>query len=262
MIIYPVCSSSKGNCLYVQGEEGKAILIDLGIGVRTLDALLQKANFSLNNVVAVFLTHEHADHVSGLGSFVKNFKKIPVFGSKKTLNSLAAKGMLSCYANVFEFNCQKIKVADLSVSSFEVSHDCFCLAFCIFCGLKKLSICTDLGCITSTVLNNLVGSNFVFLESNFDVKMLREGVYPAFLKKRITSKFGHLSNNDASKLICWLVFNGVNRFLLGHLSQNNNMPYLAKQTVISSLAKYHFKQECDYFLDVASVKGNGVFYEV
>lgn len=262
MIVYPVCSSSKGNCIYIQGDSKKAILIDLGVGIKTLKLLLKHAGFSLNSVEAVFLTHEHSDHVAGLSSFVKEFNYIPIFSSKQTLDRLIEKGLLSFSSNIFTVKLEKIRVADLNVSSFVVSHDCFCLAFCVECGAKKVSICTDLGCVTPSVLNNLRDSNLVFLESNFDVNMLRKGRYPYFLKKRIVSKYGHLSNDEAANLICWLVGNGVRRFLLGHLSQNNNLPELAKETVISSLSQFNFKYSEDYFVEVAPVRNSGKFYLV
>lgn len=263
MKIFPLGSSSKGNSTYIE-TENCAILIDAGFGVKKTEQILVSSGLNLNRVKAIFITHEHYDHVSGLFSITKKLKDVPVYASSKTLKSLISKGFVGEFNKLLEFNLiNEVKVCDLKVSAFEVSHDsASCLAFCVFCGNKKFSICTDLGCVTKNVLKNLIGSNFVIIESNFDVKMLRHGKYPYVLKRRIESNYGHLSNYDAAKLICWLLSNGVNNFLLSHLSENNNVPDLALKTVISVLEKFNFKNYDDYFLDVVPARSVGKIYEV
>lgn len=263
MKILSLGSSSKGNSTYIKTKEG-AILIDAGFGARKTEELLESSGFSLSSVSAIFITHEHCDHVAGLLSLTKKLSGVPVYGSHQTLASLVALGRVSSFSKLvgIDFN-SSVKIANFEVSAFRVSHDsACCVAFCVCCGGKKFSICTDLGCITRGVLTNLKGSNFVIVESNFDVEMLKVSKYPNILKKRIESSKGHLSNYDAAKLIGWLIKNGVNRFLLGHLSENNNLPSLAFETVVSLLKKINLKHSHDYFLDVAPVKSVGKVFEV
>ena len=263
MKIFSLGSSSKGNSTYLETEEG-AILIDAGFGVRKTEELLKIPGFSLSKISAIFLTHEHSDHVAGLLSLTKKLNGVLVYGSSQTLSNVVASGRVSSFSKFVEIGFNSVvKVESFEVSAFNVQHDSeSCFGFCVKYGNKKFSICTDLGCITPNVLKNLKGSDFVLIESNFDVRMLKTSKYPLALKKRIVSNRGHLSNYDAAKLIYWLICNGVRRFLLGHLSEKNNRPKLAFETVVSALRKFNFKNNYDYFLDVAPARSEGAVFEV
>lgn len=263
MIIYPICSSSKGNCTYVCSED-TALLIDAGFGIRNLYKYLSNANFSNKNIKAIFITHEHTDHISGLCSIVKNLC-IPIFASKGTINYLLNKNKICPEAELHEITPHKpIYIGDFEVSAFLTPHDSAeSLGFCIQNNNKKFSICTDIGHITSIIKEKLIDSDFILLESNYDCNLLQISPYPHYLKKRIMSNLGHLSNDDTAKFIEYLIYNGVNRFLLGHLSQMNNTPDLALQTVISYLIEQKLKINKDYLLNVAPVRNNNyILYEV
>lgn len=261
MIIYPICSSSKGNSIYVANEKG-AVLIDAGASFKYICKSLNLAGFAQNSIKAIFITHEHTDHVSGLYSVTKNLN-VPVFSSKPTLKKLIVKKCIFSGTRLFEINMKTANISGLRVSAFRVPHDSVDgLRYIIKCGNKKISICTDVGCVNLGLKDMFRDSDFVFLESNYDEDMLKSGSYPVTTKKRILSKYGHLSNVEASGFINELIDCGVKRFMLGHLSQNNNTPQIALKTVISYLTKQNKTYIKDYELVVAPAKNNGKFYEV
>lgn len=263
MIIYPICSSSKGNCTYVCNRN-TGLLIDAGFGIRNLNKYLNDANFSKKDIKAIFITHEHIDHISGLQSIIRNLS-IPVFASKGTINSLLDKNKIFDKTMLYEINTQKsVYIDDFEISAFPTPHDCAeSLGFCIYNNNKKFSICTDIGYATPIIRQKLIGSNLILLESNYDCNLLQISPYPHHLKKRITSNLGHLSNDEAAQLIRYLITNGVNNFILGHLSQMNNTPDLALQTTISYLIQHNLKINKDYYLNVAPIRNNSVtIYEV
>lgn len=262
MIIYPICSSSKGNCTYIS-DENTSLLIDAGFGIRNLYKYLNGANFSIKNIKAVFITHEHTDHISGLYSITKDLR-VPIFASKGTINYLSNRSKVCPEAKLYEIIEQKsVYIDNFEVTAFSTPHDCAeSLGFCIQNNNKKFSICTDIGHVTPVLKENLTGSDLILLESNYDRNLLQISPYPYYLKKRITSNLGHLSNDSAAKLIKYLIHNGVNNFLLGHLSQMNNTPDLALQTTISHLMEHNIKINNDYLLNVALVRNNNLIYKV
>lgn len=261
MILYPVCSSSKGNCSYVSNGE-VAILVDVGISFKSLVKSLQLAGLDAKKIKAIFITHAHYDHVKGLYAATKNLK-VPVYSSKETLKELIMKNLIFYGTTMFEINKKTANIFGINVSAFNVLHDSAKgVRFKISCENKKLVICTDLGEASLEVINNLKDSNFVFLESNYDVDMLKNGHYPAMLKRRIASNYGHLSNLDAAYLINSLVEFGVRKFLIGHLSEKNNLPQIALKTIILELMKNNKKILKDYNLYVAPSKNNGTKYEI
>lgn len=263
MIIYPICSSSKGNCTYVCNENS-GILIDAGLGIRSLYKHLDGVNFSKNDIKAIFITHEHTDHISGLQSIVRNLS-IPIFASKGTISSLLDKNKIYVNSMLYEISPKElVYIDDFEISAFPTPHDCAeSLGFCIYNNNKKFSICTDVGYVTPIIKEKLIGSNLILLESNYDRNLLQISPYPHHLKKRIVSKLGHLSNDNAAELIKYLINNGVNNFILGHLSQMNNTPDLALQTIISCLVQQNLKINKDYLLNVAPIRNNNsITYEV
>ncbi len=261
MIIYPICSSSKGNSTFVQTKDS-AILIDVGVSFKGLVNSLQLAGLSEKKIKAIFITHEHSDHVSGLYVTTK-FLKVPVFSSRETLKKLIYKNAIFQGTKLYEINKKTAKIKDLKVSAFKVLHDgSEGVRFRIFDENKKFVVCTDCGEITSEVFENLKLADFVFLESNYDVDMLENGTYPFMLKKRIKSKYGHLSNLDAAKTINLLIDSGVKNFLIGHISQKNNLPQLALKTIVSYLIEKNKHFNKDYRLSFAAVKNLGTKFEI
>ena len=261
MVIYPICSSSKGNSTFVQSKDS-AILIDVGISFKSLVKSLQLAGLSEKKIKAIFITHEHSDHISGLYAATK-FLKVPVFSSRETLKELIVKNAIFEGTKLYEINRKVANISEISVSAFKVFHDgSEGVRFSVFDGEKRFVICTDIGVITLEVIEKLKLADFVFLESNYDINMLKNGPYPLMLKRRIASKAGHLSNLDAARAICYLIDAGVQKFMIGHISQKNNSPQLALKTIISYLITKNKKYNKDYELLSAAAKNNGTKYEI
>ena len=262
MKIYSLCSSSSGNCTYIE-ENGDGILIDTGFGVRNTCNFLKKAKIDENNVRAIFITHEHTDHICGLKSLCKRWN-VPVYGSRATLEKLLEKDAVGAYTKLYEINLKIAEIGSLAVSAFHTPHDSAdSLGFIVSNGNVNAGICTDLGYMPTKISKALENCNFVLLESNYDQAMLQAGNYPFQLKERIASNYGHLSNDDCAKQLKNLIKKGVERFLLGHLSVHNNFPELAYQNAVSYLSSFGMDINKDYQLEVAPVRNtNGKFIEL
>lgn len=261
MFIYSICSSSRGNSTYISNKKS-AILIDVGVSISSIYNSLKLAGLNKDIIKAIFITHEHKDHVCGLYSATKELN-VPVFSSKPTLKKLILNKNIYKGTKLFEINSRTANISGIMVSAFRVMHDSVDgLRYNVYDEKGKISICTDLGCLNHVVLNRLKDSELVFLEANYDEDMLNTGRYHPVLKRRIASNYGHLSNIDAAKGINFLIEKGVKRFILGHLSEKNNTPQLALKTVVSYLLgeKKHFGK--DYELSLAAVKNNGRYYEI
>lgn len=253
--IYPLFSSSKGNATFI-GTENGGILIDCGVSCKRLMGALELNRIPVDAVKAVFVTHEHSDHVSGLKLFASK-TGCPVYGQKRTLQRLADADKISPQTPVIDMCGISIPVAGMEVRCFNTPHDTI-----QSCGYrihteddKHCAVCTDLGHVTDEVNEALTGCRLVLLESNYDENMLRTGGYPLYLKKRILSETGHLSNNDCTAQIGRLIEQGTTHFLLVHLSQDNNRPQIADCTVQNGLPQ--FKRGKDYLLGVAPVETTG-----
>lgn len=253
--IYPLFSSSKGNSTFI-GTEQAGILIDCGVSCKRLMNALAVNRIPTEAVKAIFITHEHSDHVSGLRQFT-NKTGCPVYGQKRTLQRLMDGDKISASSRVIDMNGISIAAADMEVSCFNTPHDTI-----QSCGYKihtsdgkKCAVCTDLGHITEEVHNALRGCRLVLLESNYDENMLRTGHYPLYLKQRILSQNGHLSNDSCAAEIEKLIRTGTTHFILGHLSQDNNRPHIADRTVQEFLTEYNRGK--DYLLGVAPVETQG-----
>ncbi len=252
--IYPLFSSSKANSTFIGDIKG-GILIDAGASFKRLSEAMMRSELSVSSIKGVFITHGHSDHVSGLKVLTKN-TGVPVFGQRETLEEILRKGLISPNSPVYEMDGAAVS-ADMEVSCFDTPHDTV-----RSCGyrIKTLdgricAVCTDLGYVTDTVRDYIIGCDLVLLESNYDEKMLKNGSYPAPLKERIRSNYGHLSNNDCAKQAAELIRNGTTRIVLGHLSQENNTPYIAETTNVNGLSD--FVRDRDYILEVAPVETSG-----
>ncbi len=250
--IYPLFSSSRGNATYI-GSQKEGILIDAGVSCKRLFEAFDRCGLEVSAVKAIFITHEHSDHVGGLSVFTKR-TGIPVYARGKTLQCLLNSGFVN--SKYYEIN-SSIEAAGMEITPFDTPHDAVqsCGYRIITPEGKTCAVCTDLGHVTSEVEKNLNGCGLVMLESNYDEKMLRCGSYPEYLKSRIRSKHGHLSNSDCAKQLRNLVENGTTRIILAHLSQENNTPQTAAQTAVSGLEG--FVRDRDYLLEVAPVETMG-----
>ena len=235
---YNICtlfSGSSGNCVYVSGERAE-ILIDAGKSAKAVCTALESIGGSIKDIDAIFITHEHTDHISALRVLTKKYG-IPVHtvvGCAKCISS-ACEGhddLIVEHDPVYS-----VEIGDLCISSFRTSHDSACAV-----GYKittedghTFGVATDTGIVTKGTGNALTGCEAVVLECNHDPDMLRMGPYPYYLKERIASRFGHLSNGDCARFAAYLAENGTKHFLLAHLSRENNTPDMALKTVRSAI---------------------------
>ncbi|MCL2054178.1 MAG: MBL fold metallo-hydrolase [Oscillospiraceae bacterium] len=254
--IYPLFSSSKGNCTYI-GTKEAGVLIDCGVTFTRLRYALDVNGLSADAIKAVFITHEHCDHISGLRILTK-YTGAAVFAQAYTLEKLNENGHISRRSHAEELRCG-VEVCGMSVEAFDTPHDTreSCGYKLTFSEGKVCAVCTDLGHVSETVERFLLGADVVLLESNYDEALLIGGRYPWFLKKRILSKNGHLSNADCSDFAARLIKSGTTRLILGHLSLENNTPQAAAATAEKSLREY--KQGRDYILSIAPVQTTGGF---
>ena len=240
-IILSLASGSKANCTLV--STGKThVLIDFGLSVRRVRLALSSVGIELGDISAVFITHEHIDHVAGLPTFLKSseYKDVPVYFTQPSyLEYIRKKG--------FEFRHRltvvdtefTADVGDVCITSLPVRHDsAACVAYKIHGGGISLGICTDVGCPTNELLSFFSGCESVVTEANYDEKMLRCGIYPDVLKYRILSDSGHTSNVECARFVRGLAENGVKNILLAHISPENNTPELAVYEVSKELLSH------------------------
>ena len=251
--IYPLFSSSKGNATFIGSRNG-GILIDAGVSCKRLCTALCDNEIPPEAIQGIFITHTHSDHIQGLKVFTKKYN-IPVFAQETNLIELENKEKVSPNCKLTPMDNCDICIGDFKVHSFETPHDTPAS-----CGYrintpdgKTVVTCTDLGQITPTIRQNLANADMVLLESNYDEKMLRNGSYPYDLKMRISSNHGHLSNTDCGKQLLTLMKNGTYRFILGHLSQENNTPLIAENSAVAALSEFARNQ--DYLLMTAKPEG-------
>lgn len=216
-------SGSNGNCYYL-ANQNEAILVDAGISCRETERRLKRLGLSLNKVKAIFITHEHADHIHGIASIHKKFK-IPVYISSPTLLKAQLK---KTEAYVFK-PYDVISIGGLTVRPFPVLHDAIDPHnFIVSNETVNVGVFTDIGSITDHVIQNFKQCHAAFLESNYDEELLETGRYPIALKNRIRDGYGHLSNMQAAQLFTEHRPPFMSHLLLGHLSRNNNSPRIVQ----------------------------------
>ena len=256
--ICPLYSSSSGNSTYI-GTKNGGILIDAGASFKGIKDKLLALDTSPNEILAVAITHEHTDHINGLKTFLKN-SNAALLTSNDTLHALTQKECIPPKTKIIPIDNKPIDICGIEINRFMTSHDCVGSSgyTLMLPDSKKIAICTDLGIMTDTVRQAISGSDLVLLESNHDIEMLKKGPYPPHLKVRILSDKGHLSNNICATELKTLLQNGTKRFILGHLSQHNNTPLLAKSCATAALMDLGAKIDKDYLLYVATPNNNGV----
>lgn len=228
-----LASGSSGNCYYL-GTDNYGILIDAGIGIRTIKRGLKDINVSLDSIRAVFVTHDHADHIKSVGCLGEKYN-LPVYTTRKVhegINkSYCMTEKLSSCVHYIEKN-STVEIEDFSICAFEVPHDgTDNIGFCIEIDGKIFSFLTDLGHITPTAAAYICKANYLILEANYDEEMLRMGPYPAYLKQRITGPNGHLSNSATADFLADNFQENIKYIWLCHLSKDNNHPELAFKTI-------------------------------
>lgn len=254
--ILPLFSGSSGNSYYVSCS-GSGILIDAGRSAKQLTNALESNGVDPGTIEAIFVTHEHTDHIAGLRVFANRYG-LPVYMTRGTLDALIEKNYVDSKTRCYVMPSGGVDLSAMHVDSFPISHDCAegC-GFRVDMGSKSYALATDLGYVSEEVESALLGCEAVTIESNHDVNMLNMGPYPYVLKRRILSDKGHLSNVTCSKLLPKLVENGTKRFILAHLSKENNMPEIAYRESLNCLSENNMELMSDYTLDVAPVETDG-----
>lgn len=256
--ICPLFSGSTGNSTYISSASS-GILIDAGASAKALLAAMENSGCNAEKIKAIAVTHEHTDHIKGLKVLLKK-TKVPLIASAKTLKALNDADIIPADTLIIPTDGKPIEVGDMLLSSFPTSHDCegssgYTLTFP---DSRKIAVCTDLGIVTDEVRSAISGSTAILLESNHDIRMLKNGPYPPQLKLRILSERGHLSNGSCAAELPSLLQSGTTRFILGHLSRHNNLPMLAISAARAALSDTGAKDGSDYLLTAAAPENNGV----
>ena len=258
MRIVNLTSGSDGNMTYVESEEVK-ILIDIGVSCRDAEKRLSLIGVDPNQISAILVSHEHSDHIKGIDGFSSKYNT-PVFAHHEVWYGLDEKLKKVSANNRKMYDGDRFGFRDVVVCAIKVPHDVPCYSYSIIKNQKKVSILTDLGHTTDRILESIRGSNIVYLEANYDEKMLKEGTkYPLALKRRIAGKFGHLSNTDSARTILYLVQNGTKQIVLSHISKENNTPDLAFDYITNILSQYGVIEGENVKIDVASTNVGTIF---
>ena len=250
MRVCTLASGSTGNLTYVESGSAK-ILVDCGLSMTEVVKRLNMISVSPSEIDAILITHEHSDHIKGVGAFCKKYgtKVFAHFDSWVALEgkvSVDSKNKVAFYDSDFY-------IKDLTICPFRLSHDSFfCVGFTFLSCGNKISIATDTGYLPEAAKQSMMGSDIIIIESNHDEQMLLDNEeYSVFLKNRILSKKGHLSNVACADAIYEFASCGTKQFVLAHLSEKNNTPILAYSTVCAELNKRGVVEGSHIFIDVA-----------
>lgn len=248
MDLCSIASGSSGNCIYV-GNQNTKLLVDAGISGKRIEHGLYGVDVDPGSLDGILVTHEHIDHVGGLGVMARRYH-VPIYGTAETLRQI------QCIRSIGKIPEELFRIVepdkefvinDVTVNPFSISHDASNpVCYTLTADGCKAGIATDLGKYDEYIISKLAGAQLLLLEANHDVNMLQVGSYPYTLKRRILGDRGHLSNDNSGRLICRLLHHGLKHVYLGHLSKENNYPDLAYETVRYevSLSDSPFKNLC------------------
>lgn len=254
MRLCSIASGSSGNCIYV-GSECAHVLVDIGISGKKMETGLNSLDLTGRDIDGILITHEHSDHIKGLGVIARKYG-IPIYATGGTVDAMVRSGSLGkipegIFREIREDEPFQIK--DLQVHPFTIPHDAAQpVGYRLECGEHSVGIATDLGKYNDYIIENLQNLDALLLEANHDIRMLQVGRYPYYLKQRIMGDRGHLSNENAGRLLCRLLHDNLKAVFLGHLSQENNYEQLAYETVCSevTLGDNPYKSK-DFRIEVA-----------
>lgn len=232
----PLASGSGGNCTYV-GSNDTHLLVDAGLSGKRIETAL--SSIDVPRLDGILITHEHTDHISGAGVMSRRYN-LPLYATPETWRFLLHNNTIGTVAQGLQKTItpgNQAMIGDIEVSAFNVSHDAAQpVGYCLQVGNYKAAVATDMGYVTDTVRAILKDVNIMLLESNHDIEMLQNGPYPNMLKERVVGSLGHLSNVAAGALLADIASDVISHVFLGHLSEENNRPMLALDTVQSILA--------------------------
>lgn len=245
-------SSSSGNCTLICNDDTN-ILIDAGVSVSRITAALRDFNLDICEIDGIVITHEHTDHIKAVGALSRKYN-IPVYANAATMAEI-----ISSVGDLHDRNIcttqsgKSFGIRSMNIMPFSIPHDAVDpMGYTVDLGKSRVSVATDTGHITKSMLLNMSKSDTVLIESNHDVDMVKNGRYPYMLKKRILSDNGHLSNDNAAWLATQLALWGTKKIILGHLSDHNNVPEIAFDTTYKKLRENNIKPNSDVILKVAS----------
>lgn len=238
MLVSVLASSSKCNVTYIESSQTK-ILIDAGLSGKKIEKGLATINRKMSDINYLFVTHEHSDHIRGVGVLARRYPQLLIYANLKTFQMMKSKIGIIPPEQFVDFEPgTTTTIGDVDVESFGVSHDAICPQFYQFhCNNKSFALLTDTGYVSDKIKYKIRNANMYLLESNHDVEMLRSGMYPWNLKQRILSDQGHLSNDESGEALSDLIGLNTKKIFLGHLSQENNLKSLAKLTVSNILTE-------------------------
>ena len=243
-------SGSSGNCTLVS-HKNTTLLADCGLSCKKLEQIFQTLKIYPADLDGILVTHEHSDHIKGIGTLSKKYN-LPVYATVKTHEQMTD-------LRINDINIKYVtpdidfEIGDIGIKPFSIPHDAAGpVGYNFFFDEKKLSLATDIGEMTDSIMSKLKGSLAVLLESNHDINMVKTGKYPAFLKQLILGKFGHLSNESAAKTALELAKTGTKHMMLGHLSNENNTPKTAFCETAKLLVNNGVELQKDMTLTVAS----------
>lgn len=250
MIFCPLYSGSSGNSIFVSSNNTK-VLIDAGMAGKSIESALKSIDEKPNEIDAIFVTHEHSDHIKGVGVMSRKYD-IPIYANEDTWKAMNEKIGKIKEHNINMLDKSYVDIKDMHIINYSVSHDAASpLGYALCSENKKACIATDLGFFSETVKDVIEDADVILLESNHDVEMLKFGPYPYPLKRRILSDVGHLSNDACGKALVEIMNDKHKSVFLGHLSKTNNYPDLAYQTVLNILNENHIKVGKDINLNMA-----------
>lgn len=233
MRLCPIASGSSGNCIYV-GSDTTHLLVDTGISKKRTEEGLAAIDISLQDMDGILITHEHIDHIGGLGVVSRKYD-IPIYATEKTIDAiLNTRSVGKIEQDLFHVikADEPFTIKDIRCNPMHISHDAADpVGYRFACGKKQVAVATDMGTYTEYTVECLKGMDALLLEANHDVHMLQVGPYPYPLKQRILGDRGHLSNERSGQLLSRLLHDDLKAIVLGHLSQENNLPQLAYETV-------------------------------
>lgn len=226
-----LASGSTGNAFYIESDQ-ESLLVDAGLSGKQLDHLFSKIHVDPASLTGILVTHEHTDHIKGLGIIARKYN-LPIYANEKTWKAMENSiGKLSIDQK-FHFGMEEVKsFGNIEVESFGVSHDAAEPMFYMFRNNgKKVALVTDLGYVSERIKKTVADADAYIFEANHDVEMLRMGRYPWSVKRRILGDSGHVSNEDCGLALSDIIGNQTKRIYLAHLSKDNNMKDLARMSV-------------------------------
>ena len=258
-------SGSSGNC-YLLYTDNDGLLIDAGVGIRSLKKAMRDYNIHMQQVKHVIITHDHADHVKSVGSLSRELD-VPVYTTREVHDGIFKNYCVTKKIEARNAHCiekgKTINIGEFKITPFNVPHDSTdCVGYLVECQGVAFCIVTDVGVVTDEIKPFINKANYLVIEANHDEEMLKNGPYPAHLKKRIMEMTGHLSNKDCGIALAENMTERLKHVWLCHLSEENNHPELARKTIETILRGYGIIVGKDLDLEVLKRKTPTGWFEL